>query len=66
MINIRDSRFPKETDWQACPKCMSIGETILACDEEYCWEQATCGVPTKTKYRNTCSEHRPPYEKVEE
>lgn len=30
------------------------------CDSDGCGEQATCGTPTLTKYRWTCSKHLPP------
>jgi hypothetical protein len=52
--------FNAEDVITACPKCKCLESTLLtACDEPGCWEQATCGTPTKAGYRNTCHNHRP-------
>ena len=42
-----------------CPECKSIDSCFAVCDEPKCWEPATCGTPTKEKYRNTCGKHKP-------
>lgn len=42
----------------ACPKCR-CQTTRGCCDEPNCWEQDTCGTPTKAGYRRTCHKHVP-------
>ena len=42
-----------------CPDCYSIDSERVACDEDKCWNEATCGTPTKDGYRNTCGKHMP-------
>ena len=53
-----ENPFEENDELIACPACkqMSIME---ACDEPDCWESTTCGTPTETGYRRTCSKHRP-------
>ena len=41
----------------ACPECKEIGVVMSACDVSDCWNEATCGAPTKCKYRTLCSTH---------
>ena len=43
----------------ACPACREINSVVVACDEPECWKEATCGMPTKAGYRQTCGKHRP-------
>jgi hypothetical protein len=41
-----------------CPKCKTIGEFCLICDEEGCWNGYSIGHPNDTgKYRQVCGEH---------
>lgn len=40
----------------ACPNCKDQS-LVLACDEDGCNEQATCGTPTPAGYRSVCSKH---------
>ena len=45
-----------------CPKCKTVGDFQLICDEEGCWEQQSCGTPVKDKgdgiiYRMVCGKH---------
>jgi phage FluMu protein Com len=42
-----------------CPKCKSVNDFTAVCDEEGCVQQVSCGTPTPTGYRNTCSKHAP-------
>lgn len=42
-----------------CPSCKEVECFCMACDEEGCWEPVTCGTPTSSGYRQTCSRHRP-------
>ena len=44
----------------ACPKCWDVeGSYVVVCDEPGCWDPVTCGTPTKSGYRFTCSRHAP-------
>jgi hypothetical protein len=43
----------------ACPTCHDIYFIRRVCDEPGCNEVVSCGTPTKTGYRQTCSAHRP-------
>lgn len=42
-----------------CPACKEVNCFHIACDEDGCWDPGTCGTPTKTGYRTTCSCHKP-------
>ena len=42
-----------------CPLCRDVNSMVLACDEPGCWRETSCGTPTPSGYRRTCSEHRP-------
>jgi hypothetical protein len=42
-----------------CPKCHSVDSIVYACDEDGCWDDASCGTPTPAGYRSTCGKHRP-------
>ena len=43
----------------ACPECRSDDNVRLACDEQDCWKEATCGTPVndERRYLNVCGEH---------
>jgi len=51
--------FDYDDEIIGCPKCKSIDSIIPVCDEDGCWERASCGTPTKARYRNTCWLHKP-------
>lgn len=40
-----------------CPNCKSVDSFTQVCDEPSCRKEATCGIPTKEKYRRVCGEH---------
>ena len=43
-----------------CPHCKAIADIADAlCDEPGCELLVTCGTPTPTGYRHTCSKHAP-------
>jgi hypothetical protein len=44
---------------QGCPKCKRVNTILYACDYKNCWKPVTCGTPTESGYRSTCSKHRP-------
>lgn len=46
-----------------CPKCRQCGTIIPVCDEQGCWNHASCGTPTPAGYRSTCPNHIPEIEK---
>lgn len=43
----------------ACWKCKDIDNFDLACDQDQCWENVSCGTPSSKGYRNTCGKHAP-------
>ena len=49
---------PDEVLW-GCPKCKSVDQLYLVCDEPDCWDTVSCGTPTPNGYRSTCGKHRP-------
>lgn len=49
---------PKEKLF-GCPGCKGADCLRIACDEDDCWERATCGTATATGYRYTCCTHKP-------
>lgn len=51
--------FDPTDDVWGCPQCRQIGTFSLACDEPDCWFDVSCGTPTASGYRKTCSQHRP-------
>ena len=51
--------FNPEDTICGCPKCLSAGEFVGACDEPGCNEESSMGTPTPTGYRHTCYKHRP-------
>lgn len=51
--------FDPEQNIYACPKCKTVQEFTVCCDEPDCWERVCCGTPTPDGYRQTCHEHRP-------
>lgn len=53
--------FDSDGTLYACPNCNEVNSVFVACDELGCWERATCGTPTKEKYRVTCGKHKPEY-----
>lgn len=42
-----------------CPACKGVDTLRSGCDEPECKSISTCGTPTATGYRVTCSEHQP-------
>lgn len=42
-----------------CPRCSAAldSEAVLVCDVPGCDEDVSCGWPSKSGYRRTCSEH---------
>jgi hypothetical protein len=42
-----------------CPGCREPNTMRMACDENGCWEEGSCGTPTPSGYRHTCFNHRP-------
>ena len=55
---IADHPFINEEKINGCPKCGSVGEFLLMCDEDGCEQESTCGFPTeKYGYRRTCGLH---------
>ena len=58
--------FDETEGISACPKCKTVENTCsVVCDEPECWDEATCGTPTKTGYRSTCWRHVPKREEGE-
>jgi len=53
--------FDKNVKIWGCPQCQSIDSMRSVCDETDCWEEISCGTPTKDGYRSTCSKHKPPH-----
>lgn len=53
------SPFEADAVILGCPECKEVNTMQIACDEEGCWKQATCGTPTPSGYRGTCGMHRP-------
>jgi hypothetical protein len=51
--------FDPEYTVDGCPKCKDVNCFTWVCDEPDCWEDTTCGTPTKEGYRRTCSDHIP-------
>jgi hypothetical protein len=51
--------FDEKTFIYGCPVCKEVDPMRTACDEPDCWEQDTCGTPTKDGYRRTCGKHQP-------
>jgi hypothetical protein len=52
--------FDPEDTVSGCPQCREIGGLCQVCDEEGCWDMASCGTPLKDGgYRRTCHRHRP-------
>lgn len=57
--------FQNWTPIFGCPNCNEINSTVIACDEEGCWEPQTCGTPIPPDgYRLTCRAHIPKTRKV--
>lgn len=54
--------FDSEYTITGCPECKSVDSTSIVCDEPGCWENISCGTPTKNGYRSTCHKHAPSYE----
>ena len=52
------SPFDSHEILYGCPRCRTVGSCVVACEEEGCAKEATCGWPHKDGYRVTCSEHR--------
>lgn len=42
-----------------CPNCLEVSEVEMLCDMPDCKQAVSCGTPTPSGYRNTCSEHAP-------
>lgn len=42
-----------------CPQCKEVEPFRCACDKEGCWNEDTCGTPTRNGYRRTCHVHVP-------
>jgi hypothetical protein len=42
-----------------CPRCRTIDEFELLCDQDGCDDVASCGTPIPDGYRQTCFQHRP-------
>lgn len=53
------SPFDPTDELVACPNCKQLDELIVACDEDGCWREATCGTPVDGGYRQTCFDHAP-------
>lgn len=53
------SPFDPDDVLTGCPSCRSIGPFDPICDVAKCRASTTCGTPTPTGYRFTCSKHRP-------
>jgi hypothetical protein len=49
--------FEPQFEVCGCPECRDIDCFHLLCDEPGCEEDGTCGWPTPTGYRHTCSKH---------
>lgn len=50
--------FDKDDVVTGCPECFGM-DLRLVCDEPGCTRLVTCGTPTPTGYRSTCSQHKP-------
>ena len=48
---------PENDRIYACPECRQIDTARVVCDEPGCWNKQTCGFPTDSGYRMTCSKH---------
>jgi hypothetical protein len=64
-ILVAEHPFGYEGAIIGCPKCKSIATIDYVCDEQGCWEVATCGTPSIDGYRHTCLKHKPVEEKRE-
>lgn len=53
------SPFDPDETLQACPLCGRINDMRICCDEPECFQEADCGTPTPSGYRNTCAKHSP-------
>jgi hypothetical protein len=52
-----DSPFDSEITLTGCPKCKSCDGFNLVCDEPGCNQLVSCGWPSESGYRQTCSDH---------
>jgi len=43
--------------WQVCPQCRTPEHIGVVCDESGCEQEATCGTPTPSGYRQVCGFH---------
>jgi hypothetical protein len=54
------SPFEPDVECWGCPDCKEINTMVGVCDEPGCWQETSCGTPTKDGgYRRTCGKHRP-------
>ena len=49
--------FRPEDEIVGCPKCQAVEDFFNVCDEPGCREESSCGFPTPSGYRRTCSKH---------
>lgn len=50
-------KFPTPEEILGCPKCKSVENFVNVCDEPGCRDESSCGFPTTSGYRRTCSKH---------
>lgn len=50
---------PAESNIWGCPKCKGVDCFTRACEEEDCWQDATCGTPYTGGYKWSCYKHKP-------
>lgn len=53
------SPFDAADTLDGCPHCLQVDTCRATCEEPDCWNPSTCGTPTATGYRRTCSMHVP-------
>lgn len=56
--------FERRETIAGCPQCLQVETIGVACFEDGCWQQATCGFNTPQGYRHTCGKHMLPYEQL--
>ena len=54
-----DNPFDPGDSVSGCPKCNGINTMSMLCEQDGCWDEATCGNPSKRGYMHTCGKHQP-------